>query len=194
MIGLGLEPPAFGIPNAVFAANGHVFLGPLTIAGTYPYVVFSGNEIFLNQDVNLPSASDILVQWRPPSESQSVGIFDSSASLGVDPVDCGDQVCDVFLFNLDGFDRFPGTTHAIGSGAQTGPIEIQEPIDIGSQNIIFAGQSILGLANITTTGVVGAMVVEPVLVGAPIEVEETIFLLPHDRDGRKHFCNSQGRG
>ena len=175
MSGLGLDPPQPGPPSAAFAANGEVILGPLTLLGSYPYIVLSGTEISLTEEVNLPSATDILVQWRPPSDSQTVGIIDSPAELGVDPTDCGGSVCEVVFFNAGAFDQFPGTTHAVGSGDQSGTVAVLGPIDIGSQNLIFAGANILGLANITTSGIVG--IVEALVAAVP-DFEETVFIVP----------------
>ena len=169
---LGIAPPPQGDPNAVVAAGGTVSLGHFRLDGSYPYVVLQGADVVLNQPLDVANFGDILIQWKPPLDNDTIGVHDQR---GPPLTLCAGGPCGADFFNALGFSQAPGTTHVIGSGAQTGLIQVLEPMNIGSHNMAFAGPT-TGLGNITTTGIVG--ILEAVVAAPPPPVDATVFIVP----------------
>ena len=132
-------------PNAKFVAGNNLDLGTVTMQGNVPYLWMSAANTTI-AGLNLPTATDVLVQYSPTDPTVTIGVEDI-ADLGQT----------VNYNNLAHFNVLPGTTVAIGSSLQTGDIFVGQngDIDIGNQNMIFLTLgNVDSIDNVISNGVV----------------------------------------
>jgi len=190
----GIPLPSTPNPNAKFVAGGTLNLGTISMSGNVPYLWMVADTTNI-QGLNIPNATDVVVQYSPFTLSKSIGVEDAPDTSEL-----------VNYNNLQHFGILPGTTIIIGSSSQTGDINIGNlgKIDIGSKNIVFVTSArIATIDNVISSGVVAQLLAgqfngqlildeDDEEFVAPILTEVEVVSAPADepvkeKDKRKHL-------